>query len=115
MSIIEKWKEKRKRFGRTLDLMNVEIENLAAHLAGRSDTDSEDYEREQKGLMQLVTIRDKFKESGMHGFRPFLRDHKDEICELLKGGFGLAGLLLILKFEKFDVITSKAFQKLKFW
>lgn len=115
MGIREKWKEKRQRFNRTLDLMNIEIENLAAHLDGRSDMDSQEYEREQSALERLVDIRDEFKADGLHGIRPYLREHKDEICELLKGGFGLAGLLLILRFEKFDVITSKAFQKLKFW
>lgn len=115
MSIRDKWKEKKERFHRTLDLMNIEIENLAAHLDGRTDLDSQEYEREQSALERLVDIRDTFKADGLHGIKPYLREHKDEIVELIKGGFGIAGLLLILKFEKFDVITSKAFQKLKFW
>lgn len=93
-----------------LDEMEARIEDIMQKLEVEQ-VGSQDYERLTKLLADMTNIRNGFK-SAPSGDGPVEKKRWFEPIKgdtIVGGVISLASILLILKYEKFDIITTKAF------
>ena len=84
----------------TMEELDNEIKGLVEVL-GNISADTDDYQVVADNLKRLTDIRESLKDEK--------RFEKIKPDTLVNGVISLASIMLILKHEKFDIITTKAF------
>lgn len=90
-------------FNKTVKLTVVEMDKtIQSHteLLAKEQVGSEEYKRIEEALDTLVEVRNNFKPKGME---------LPKSDTIITGLVSLASIALILKYEKVDIITTKAF------
>ena len=101
--MLKRFKFDKERFA-TIYIMNWKIKRAANAI----NTEEDNYKEQVETIGNLIDARNKFKHEGkqIKGLDPTV---------VVSGGIGLIGILLMLNFEKDDIINSKSLPSIGKW
>ena len=101
--MLKRFKFDKEKFA-TLYIMDWKIQRAVAEI----DSEKDNYIEQVETIARLIDAKNEFKHDGkaMKGLDPTV---------LVSGGIGLVGILLMLNFEKDDIINSKSLPSIGKW